>query len=69
MDDPSLIYPSKTLTDMLTSPGTPPTAQVIPQEHHGKEINTAYGTGFLTLDAKVQTSLRTSEDKTSKHCC
>lgn len=41
MDDPSLVYPSKTLTDMLTSPGTPPTAQV----HHGKEINTAYGTG------------------------
>lgn len=45
MDDPSLVYPSKTLTDMLTSPGTPPAAQVIPQEHHGKEINTAYGTG------------------------
>lgn len=45
MDDPSLVYPSKTLTDMLTSPGTPPTAQMIPQEHHGKEINTAYGTG------------------------
>ena len=45
MDDLSLVYSSKTLTDRLTPPGTLPTAQVIPQEHHGKESNTAYGTG------------------------
>lgn len=45
MDDPSLVYPLKTLTDVLTPPGTSPISQVLLQEHHGKEINAAYGTG------------------------
>lgn len=69
MDDLSLVCSSKTLTDRLTPSGTLPTAQVIPQEHHGKEMSLHMGQEVLTLDAKFQSSLQTSEDKTSKHCC